>query len=253
MPRLKPEQRPEVIQLYRTGTHATELGKQFGVSNVTIINVLKAAGVPRRHDTRRQFPVRHDAFSTLNAESAYWLGFLMADGCVRGNAITVVLKESDWGHLDKLRQFLGCPDKPIVYQPAVQAYRFKVNSPQVVADLARHGVVPRKTWCAKASAEASSWPSFWLGVIDGDGCVSWDKAKGLLDLSVAGTEALMVQLAEFMVSTGIYKRQPRLTKRETISTLRVYGKKSVMLLTTLYSVSTTKLERKYAKFIALST
>ena len=43
-----------------------------------------------------------------NEESAYWLGFIYADGCMcDGSRIQIMLKGSDYQHLEKMKIFLN--------------------------------------------------------------------------------------------------------------------------------------------------
>ncbi len=57
----------------------------------------------------RKYSCNDNAFSVLTKESAYWLGFLAADGHIREdkNAICLVLKREDRGHLEKFQTFLN--------------------------------------------------------------------------------------------------------------------------------------------------
>ena len=45
-------------------------------------------------------------FKVYNHESAYWAGFIAADGYVADNRLAICLKKSDLTHLEKFRDFM---------------------------------------------------------------------------------------------------------------------------------------------------
>lgn len=49
-----------------------------------------------------------NCFSTITAESAYWLGFMYADGYVGStrNTVGISLMKSDFNHLQKFSKFI---------------------------------------------------------------------------------------------------------------------------------------------------
>src|SRR3954454_243736 len=61
-----------------------------------------------------EHPPNPESFRRITPVSAYWLGFLMADG-TRGKDHTIWLKlrRADRGHLEQFTQFLGCPRRPL--------------------------------------------------------------------------------------------------------------------------------------------
>lgn len=108
-------------------------------------------------------------------DKAYWLGFITADGSVDHKALHLRLSTKDDAHLQKLLDSIGS-DASIEYtqnnhdRPCV---RIRVFSVEMMADLARHGIEPNKTWTVKP------WPGpfelerhYWRGVVDGDGWIT---------------------------------------------------------------------------------
>lgn len=75
-----------------------------------------------------------------------------------------------------------------------------VSSPRMTADLARHGVVPRKSLTMEASQAAARRPEFWLGVFDGDGCCTFSK-RGVPRIGILGSRPLMTQFAAWLHAT----------------------------------------------------
>src|SRR5579864_3198646 len=101
------------ITEYQAGASFSQLAARHGVSVSAIWSHLKKAGVPRRPvSSFRRHAVNQAAFDTITEESAYWIGFLMADGCIpfqqgKSWGFIVSLSLCDRGHLEKLKSFLG--------------------------------------------------------------------------------------------------------------------------------------------------
>jgi hypothetical protein len=100
----------DAVEAYRRGTPIRELSKQFGVSRPTIDRWLTAAGVKKRASYTRKF-ANSAFFDIWTADSAYWLGFLLADGNItpNRNGVRVRIKRSDSQHLELLAKSLHYP------------------------------------------------------------------------------------------------------------------------------------------------
>jgi hypothetical protein len=112
--KLTEKQRMEAVERYTRGETSTRIAADFGVSGVAILDVLHRRGVA----VRGRCTVRHDAFDKLIPDSAYWCGFLFADGnvYVRRNSnqqlvVSVGVAERDRNQLVKLRTFLDSTHK----------------------------------------------------------------------------------------------------------------------------------------------
>ena len=172
-----PSQVAEMVQMYDTGMAAGRIATVYGTDTSTVSRRLRAAGVSIRtpSESRVIYRCDADAFERSTDESAYWLGFLLADGCVtagRRFTLSVALKESDRPHLDNLRTFLQA-EAPIKHDPKRKSASLVVSSERLVASLMSRGCGPRK------SATLRFPPSgllhrqhFVRGVFDGDGCIS---------------------------------------------------------------------------------
>lgn len=175
-----------VVLQYLAGQDAPGVAAAFGVTPDAVRNLLKRRGVPMRgRGLARKYNLNHNAFTgDLSDEAAYWVGFLMADGWVtrRGGTayVAVSLTESDRGHVERFRDFLGS-DQPVgVYGAPKKGFGAKngkpaavlmVASTQIAEDLARYGVVPRKSKTATPSGGVEHRAAFWRGMVDGDGFV----------------------------------------------------------------------------------
>lgn len=199
-----------MVRRYLAGESSNEIGHDMGFSGVAVCKILERHGIERRSQSiaQRKCRLRRDAFDEITEESAYWVGFIMADGTViqrkdGSPEIAVVLAERDHGHLMKLRDFLGSTHKIIAvdhrgddsYSRASVSYRFAVRSKQIASDLARYGVTPNKTHDAEVKLLENN-RHFWRGVVDGDG---WVKLSGPTSrIDVVGSHRLMRQFATFV-------------------------------------------------------
>lgn len=179
-----PAQEIAVVEMYENGKGTHSIAKEFGVSADTVHRTLKKNGVTMRPIGHyRKYPVNHRFFSTIDTEEkAYWLGFLMADGCVTGNEVKIALAEKDASHLRKFGEAIGSSAPVKIFERTFKMPQgtqhtgryasINVSSRPMLKDLARVGVVPRKSLIAKAwQGPENLMRHFWRGVIDGDGCV----------------------------------------------------------------------------------
>jgi hypothetical protein len=118
--------------------------------------------------------------SPLSKEAAYWIGFLLADGCVidRGSGNTRIqlgLHIKDAEHVRKFARFIGidenrvrefsCPNHLGECHGAAVSFAGK----ELGAKLAEYGIIPRKSMHETVHVSLSDNPDFWRGLVDGDG------------------------------------------------------------------------------------
>jgi len=190
------EQEAEATQLYLTGQTQEQVGEAVDLSQATVGNILKRKGIqarPRHTGSPRQHQVDDAYFEHVNTpDRAYWLGFLGADGCVlpKNNRVDVSLTAGDKGYLQKL---LDCLDSDYLIHPAKGGTQSKISlvSAQLVFDLTRHAVTPRKSLTLKPPdfLPERLRSHFWRGVFDGDGTIF--KSGGKWHVRWSGTKAMM--------------------------------------------------------------
>lgn len=250
----------EIVAMYGHGLSCQEIAERIGVTRKTVANRLQASGVDRIGRRRRRvYRINDAAFSVITDEAAYWVGFLMADGCVvapYGHTglthaqISLQLHRDDEEHIAKWRQFLQT-DYSVSYSERVgrrtghitPVAGLSVRSRQIASDLAKYGVVPQKSITAQVHRLEHS-PHFWRGVVDGDGCLTY--CSKCPALHVSGSIALMDQYVDFIhqrlgfvVTTGLRHRG-----RHKWAT--VYGKRAVAIIRELYIPGAVALDRKAA-------
>lgn len=193
------------------------------------------------------YPINHHVFDTITEESAYWIGFLMADGNVTRNRnnMNVNLKIKDLEHLKKLEVFLNIINKTKIY--TYQNYtscKLDFNSKKIKQRLSEFGIVPNKSLTAKVSPELEFNRHFWRGVIDGDGCIGKYYKNKIWCISLVGSLNLTNQFSIFvktLVETNaeIYK-----DKNGNYYHFGIKNQPAEKLIKHLYSDCNTFLERK---------
>lgn len=142
--------------------------------------------------------MNENIFETIdNKHKAYWLGFLFADGGIRGSFLKLILAQEDENQIDKFANFMGV-DKSIkkYYGPyksncQVQVHLY-INSKKIISDLAKYGCVENKTFKIRLPKFYNEELdlSFLCGFYDGDG-----SAK--LPLLTGGKVQFLEDIAEY--------------------------------------------------------
>lgn len=199
---------------YAAGEHPKTVAADYAIVPRTVQDIARRHGIRIRSiwETRERHSLRKDAFSVLTAESAYWIGFLMADGWVKPHIgeVGLTLKTGDAVHIEAFRDFLGYGGKITTRPPqkspssanmTMGAEMISVRSPTLCADLAKYGVIARKSLIARAADILVFNRDFWRGVIDGDGSLGWHdpRTKKYPYLSLVGARPLVEQFRQFVL------------------------------------------------------
>ncbi len=169
----------EIVREYLAGESGTAIAARHGTYGVMVYNILKRYGHERRTHTLT-YKLNEAAFDDAeqNEVASYFVGLLMADGCVYRpkqcqTGIYLSLQAGDSCMVEKFRDFLGT-DRPVRRHKNhnwKEQASFCVHSDRLAAAIAKYGVVPRKSFTARPQGgmEGNAW--FWRGCVDGDGCV----------------------------------------------------------------------------------
>src|SRR5262245_20146722 len=111
--KLSETKKRDVVASYLAGDSLRTIAARFGVDHTSVASILDVRGVPRRtySEANRSSMLNEAAFDVLTEESAYWAGFMMADGNISvreySTYVTLGLAEADRDHVAAFRTFLG--------------------------------------------------------------------------------------------------------------------------------------------------
>jgi predicted transcriptional regulator len=211
----------------------------------------------------RKYSLNENYFSKLNHVSAYFLGFIAADGHItnyikKQNHLIINIIESDREILENIKNQLVYNGKiyNVPKNNGQNQVSIRICSNKLKNDINEYINTNNKTfdlqWCKNISDKLII--DFIRGYFDGDGCVHFNKIKSSYSASIVGTENFLSGLKSFynqsenneVGSIKIYKTYSHL----------VFGGKYVAnnFLEWLYKDSTeeTRLSRKYKKYLELA-
>lgn len=216
------DQSKEIVRLYQAGISRNSLALQFNTSRPFITDLLKEHGV-RVRGSKEVCTVTlpfGNIFKNANESeaAAYWIGFLMADGCVHrvrsgSKYIRLALAVCDKPHVEKFAAFIGVPKNiqvvendpknlngHVIRGTATAVY--SLASESLVDELFTYGVVYRKTHSAEVCLLGDN-RHFWRGVIDGDGSIGtacrWSVKQPTLQFA-CGSRRLVEQFRDYCKS-----------------------------------------------------
>jgi hypothetical protein len=244
-------QKEELTERYVAGERLSTLSAEFGIGSASVQLIARRRGASKRGVKR--LPLNHAAFSEITPDSAYWAGFLMADGSVSARVVCLFLGEKDRHHLEEFKRFLAAEHKiTTTTRKGVTCSAFSAASTQIIADLATYGVVPRKSLTARC-ARLETDRDFWRGVVDGDGWLGYKVTRGrwrYAAITLCGSVCLMTQFAYF-ISQHNEGRFPKVTRRGSIFAVHVSGQLAIKIARLLYEGAATALPRKQALAVGM--
>lgn len=231
--------------------------KKFGIPNIDYSTVVSQT---RIHIFNEQY------FDVIDSEEkAYWLGYIMADGCVSTssskivspNEFTINCKSEDSNHLRKLNLALSsdypikisekCDHKRGIYWISAE---LKIRSVRLCNSLIQNQVVPRKTGKEIIPATVSDiyLLPFIRGFFDGDGSIF--RRPLCYGVHVGkSSQRIIVQIQDFFKSKGIiWKMYVSHNYNIPFYYLDTNKKETVIaILHLLYDNATVYLDRKFNK------
>jgi biotin operon repressor len=160
----------KIIELRNNGLSQKQISQELKISTKTIWKLLKSINMIKS----RQIDLDHNYFSEIySSEKAYFLGLIMADGCVssKRNTLTLSLKKEDYHILDLFKSKIKSHNK---ISKTGNSFRITINSKKIIKDLKKLGCVDRKTYSNSSFPEipCNYINDFIRGYFDGDGHIS---------------------------------------------------------------------------------
>lgn len=252
------EQQEEICVLYQEGWSRNKLASHFGGSRQTVTNLLmKRLGEMRSKEERqRREGLNHLVFDDLEPENVrYWVGFLMADGCIsitkHTKYLICQLSIVDKAHLENLRSFLGSDHKIslVTRRPTEKSnhcVRLSVGNSHICEKLISYGMIPRKHENTYVCKKLAFDRHFWRGYVDGNGTVGLQRKRQnyLPSLQLSGCFGLVKQFSEYAASIHIYGSRNITSGRNKNWHKSFSGFYANQVIRELYTNCTVSLERK---------
>jgi hypothetical protein len=247
--RLNKLQITEVCDQYQSGVSVCHLSKTYSISETAICGLLQRRGIQRRaayDPIHRKHTLNEHAFDSITEESAYWIGFLMADGTIVERSansfqLSLSLQDRDRAHLECFKRFLGSSHAiTTITAPTYTSCYLSIRSKKLADALAQYGVIPGKTHTAQVIGLEKN-RHFWRGVVDGDGYIALLNNKARLEL--VGSQMLLKQ---FLAYIGSFYPTHQLTIRphKSIYKVATNGPVAYSLIKELYDPCEIALARK---------
>ncbi|MEX3713542.1 LAGLIDADG family homing endonuclease [Cytobacillus horneckiae] len=182
----------EQLRLYGSGKKISEV---HNLPKTSINRWIRKYGLQDKRNVGqncRKHSLKEDFFENIDSEEkAYWLGFLIADGCIYHNKtsydITFTLGLIDKPHLEKLKNSWGSSNliKEIRGTKGNVDVRYCVSSKKMYKDLEGLGVIRRKTgFEIIPNIPRDLIRHFIRGYFDGDGSTTCFKEYSLIGFSI---------------------------------------------------------------------
>lgn len=256
------------VELYNYGKTQAQIGIILGRDAGTISRNLKKAGVVfREYRDYYAFEVDESFFNVIDNElKAYWLGFLIADGCISKSAgdlraFHFNLQRRDGDMVRLLARAIGFSGK-------IRDFIHKKNGKEYL----KTGIdLNNKIFCN--SLLALGWNEFKKhdnptllkripphlihhfirGFFDGDGCVSRTKKRKAYYFTFAGSHDCLAAIEDIIVNAlGFKKKGPKKSKNCASYRISWNGNLQVSRFADwLYRGATTWMPRKRAKFASI--
>lgn len=253
--KLTEDQKLDVVSKYESGESIRKISSFYSLDPSSIHSLLQRRGVALRshRQANRRCTLNESAFDAESEERNYWIGFLMADGCISVRPYSTYLSVSQAGdegkaHIERLRSFLGSNHKigflkGAGYANSQGSWVLTIASKPLTESLARFGMVPAKSMTARVEL-LESCPHFWRGVVDGDGFV-FQSSKGQPCVGIVGSQAMCKQFRQFCLTITRFRASVR--PLHSIWSMRLSGSTAIPIIRHLYDDCTVALPRKLAK------
>ena len=238
----------EIVNLYQSGLSPMNIIRKLSLEccRDTIYNILHKFSIKSIGGAilRRKYKLNENFFDIIDTEEkAYWLGFIMADGCINGKSLQITLNNQDRRHLIKFLENIESNYK--IYDYGDYSY-LSIRSQKIVQTLSRYGIVPRKTFKTYFPKQITKnlQRHFIRGILDGDGCIHVGK-QGQKRIHFSGTRVLMQQIQEILM-LNCSVSMTKLGKTKNTYVLMYCGNKQAKrILNYLYCDANIYLDRKF--------
>lgn len=173
-----------LLRLAKTNNYSVpELTKFFHCGKTTIFGVFENYGVHILNlgKFKKKYKCDNGFFAELTSISAYWAGFIAADGCLwsrngKEKSLSIGLKRSDFRHLIKFKKAIDSNSKIRCIESNKSVYISLKSVSRIFDSLIELGIGQNKSLrINKVKIPFRLMPHFIRGVCDGDGYFGGNK------------------------------------------------------------------------------
>ena len=267
MPRkvITEELKQEIIKYYLSQPMTLkQVEDKYELSHPTISKIL--TDIPKYTKAKLNNPnMKEHFFQEINCEeNAYFLGLLISDGNIfkddtgRQASISITLNLKDEYILEKFKEVLQTNTS--IGHDRRGCGQIAVRSNIMAEDLAKYGVVPRKSYNTYLPQVPNQYMWHLIrGIFDGDGSIlakpnpnNDGHNRFLHSISFCGTHQLMDDISNYIFNNLNLKQKPTVYdyKDRQLSELKIQNKDDIYLFGTyMYQNATIFLDRKYKIFL----
>ena len=267
MPRkiITEELKQEIIKYYLSQPMTLkQVEDKYELSHPTISKIL--TDIPKYTKAKLNNPnMKEHFFQEINCEeNAYFLGLLISDGNIfkddtgRQASISITLNLKDEYILEKFKEVLQTNTS--IGHDGRGCSQIAVRSNIMAEDLAKYGVIPRKSYNTYLPQVSNQYMWHLIrGIFDGDGSIlakpnpnNDGHNRFLHSISFCGTHQLMDDISNYIFNNLNLKQKPTVYdyKDRQLSELKIQNKDDIYLFGTyMYQNATIFLDRKYKIFL----
>jgi len=182
----------EILTDYYCGMPMDSITAKHGICSSRVYKIRQKWHLkcrPRRkYSQKRKWGFNLDFFRNPDEISAYWLGFIFADGCLSKNkysySLTISLHEKDRKFLQKFARDIGLSSDAVRKDEKRKKARLRISHAKLLGCLSSFSIIPNKTYVFHPSRiEVALIPPFLRGWIDGDGYWKKDNKGGAIRIT----------------------------------------------------------------------
>lgn len=245
----------------------TALAKQLGTTRKILSKHFKNLGIEVKQPLKKYF-YDEDYFRQIDhPDKAYWLGFIYADGSITESKTDIKLEIGikDREHLIKFANCIGLPESKVKERTSkckgkiYTSYRITVNSTKLCRDLIQLGAVPKKSLILTFPdfLEDQYISHFIRGYFDGDGCLNirtQPSGNKTARVNFVGTLEFLTGIQDHYYNKfGVAKTKIVQKQGQKAYTFEKSGDGCWIMLDDMYKDCAISLDRKYAKYFAVSS
>lgn len=164
------------IALFEDGMSLTKISKLLGRDRNNMAKKFNEKGIETKQGFHNKKSFNKNFFDEWNEKSAYWLGFIFADGHLSNkNGLEVCIKDKE--HIEKFKADINSEHKVSTRIVSGYAYyRITIHDTYLGNQLRNLGVVNNKTYYWEIPKVPDEYMRHFIrGVFDGDGSFHIDK------------------------------------------------------------------------------